>query len=81
MQQFELKRGRKNIQRMTHRNLGKQYCKYQRSQDFEKGSFSQKSRIFTVNFKDLFLCRGLSWSTSKVFSKVGVVRPDDANGT
>jgi hypothetical protein len=34
---------------------------------FERESCSQKSRIFTVNFKDCFLCSRFSRSISKIF--------------
>jgi hypothetical protein len=37
-----------------------------RRQYFERGSLSPKSRIFTVNFKDICLCSGISRSISKI---------------
>jgi hypothetical protein len=43
-------------------------------QGFEGGgAFSPKSRSFTVNFKDFFLCSGFSRSISKVFLHVDIL--------
>jgi hypothetical protein len=48
-----------------------------RRQDFERGSFFQKSWIFMVLFQRFFLCSRFSRSISKIFPKRGVVRIPD----